>query len=256
MDHCHHATHSLEPIIDLFAIEGSGLIIAAFINGLAISLSHCMGMCGPFALMQLNLQLMPSPITQLTQTKKLRLALFMPYYLGKGVTYCFLTSLLYYVSDQLTETPAFHIVTGSIVLISGLFFATEALTRITSSHFKMKIGAFVYLTRWLTKLTNRFNLNTFKRNGLVAGVLLGFIPCGPLYATLTSIAMLSPSWHIALLAAGSFAIATIPGLFLTAYLGSYCISKWKRYFSWTYTFIMLLNASLLLKYAWRLLASN
>ena len=73
MSHCHGSGHNhnlITPMLDILGFEGSGLVMAAFITGLAISLTHCIGMCGPFALMQLNLRLMNITAGQMSQRQR------------------------------------------------------------------------------------------------------------------------------------------------------------------------------------------
>jgi len=251
MSHCHHTGHSLVPMLDLLGIEGSGLVIAAFMTGLVISLTHCIGMCGPFALMQLNLKLMPLPASQLTQMKKLKLAIFMPYYLGKGVTYCLLTTLLYMASYGVMQTEGYHIIASCILLTTALFFLWEGLSQIMPM--RLEIPLFKRLAQILERSVKHLKLQASGFGSFLTGVILGFIPCGALYASLTSIAALSLNWGVAIASATAFAIATIPGLFLTAYLGEYCMSKWRKHFTKLYALMMLLNALLLLRYSWKLI---
>lgn len=251
MSHCHHAKHSFVPMLDLLGLEGSGLVMAAFMTGLVISLTHCIGMCGPFALIQLNLRLMPLPTKQLSQMKKLRLALFMPYYLGKGATYCLLTTLIYMISFGVTQSNNYHIIIGAILLITALFFIREAVVQFIPIN--LGIPALRYFPATLDKLVKRLKLQPSGWGGFLTGVILGFIPCGALYASLTSIATLSVNLGVALAATMAFALATIPGLFLVAYLGELCMSRWRKRFTWLYAAMMLINAALLLRYGWKLL---
>lgn len=246
MSHCHHHNHNLYNILDLFGIEGSGLVVSVFLTGLAISLSHCIGMCGPFALMQLNLRLMPLRKEELSQGKKFRLALFMPYYLGKGLTYCVLMSVLYYTSHLLTNTFWFRQVALLFIFLTACFFLKEAWVQV----FPQFIRPFFTLPRKIEQIIMRFKP---AESGLYTGLVLGLIPCGALYAILASIVALSANWFVALAATMMFALATIPGLFISAYLGEYCMNKSRKYFSWLYAIMMLVNAGLLLHYMSKLI---
>lgn len=249
MSHCHgsgHNHHLITPMLDIMGLEGSGLVIAAFITGLAISLTHCIGMCGPFALMQLNLRLMSIPADKISQKTKMKFAIFMPYYFGKTLTYCFIASVLYFFPFGVVKGGYYNIITIILLGSAALFFLIEGVSQFVNFNLYGNLGNKLAFS--LSSFLKAINLKSRNLSGFVSGIILGFIPCGALYAALTSIAGLSSSLSIVIASSIGFGIATIPGLFLVAYLGDYFTSKLRKKLKWIYGLIMLINGFLIIKY--------
>ena len=61
---CHHSHESQNVFVqyildsDILGISGISIICAMFIYGIIGSFTHCIGMCGPIALGQMNMRLM------------------------------------------------------------------------------------------------------------------------------------------------------------------------------------------------------
>lgn len=252
MSHCHGSGHNhnlITPMLDILGFEGSGLVMAAFITGLAISLTHCIGMCGPFALMQLNLRLMNITAGQMSQKTKMKFAIFMPYYFGKAMTYCLIASALYFFPFGVIKGAHYNIITVALLGIAALFFLIEGVSQFINLNLYGNIGNKFAFS--LSKVLKAANLKSPNLSGFLSGVILGFVPCGALYAALTSIAGFSNSLSVVIASSIGFGIATIPGLFIVAYLGDYCTSKLRAKLKWIYGGIMLINAFLVAKYTFK-----
>lgn len=247
MHNCHHSDHyDIAYITSILGIDGNSIILAAFIAGLIISFTHCIGMCGPFALMQLNSRLCFIPNKDLSEKRKITKALLMPYYLGKAISYCCLTYLFFKVSRDINKVENFKELISSLLFIMALFLINLSLPDL------FKISWFNSKVNKLSSLFSIFlkDLNySFGIKGIFTGFVLGFIPCGALYSSLISISVLSSNLLVAILSTIAFAIATIPGLFLVSYMGSYYLAKYKKKLSWLYNIIMLFNAFILFRYA-------
>ena len=64
-----------------------GLLASLFLAGLAVSASHCAGMCGPFVLAQVGTRLAAMPLQRATLLTRLSGMALLPYHLGRATTY-------------------------------------------------------------------------------------------------------------------------------------------------------------------------
>lgn len=207
------------------AVADGPVIAAGFVTGLIGSLTHCAGMCGPIVAAQ-SLELAASetvtPSSILAESwQRLRRATLLPYQAGRSTTYMALGALvatpvgLSSFWKWLDWLPPFL-----LVLTSAMFFATAA----------RQLG----LWRPLAVLANRLGnwpsrllpgrlgpvdsvlhiaapllRNPVGIRGYLLGVMLGFLPCGLLYAALFMAAS-TGSPLAAAFAMLAFALGTFP----------------------------------------------
>jgi sulfite exporter TauE/SafE len=245
---CEHEAPKL--IFDMcFGTDGYWLIASIFITGLVFSFTHCIGMCGPIATAQLSARLLALEGNNMSQKQRIKLALLLPYYLGKGITYIFLAILSYLIAENVAENQYTKGVAIFLITVAGIFFLGNGLQLWWNpSLLKSLTRPITRLSSNIAKLVSFSHENTYGFKGFFLGAMLGFIPCGILYSIMIMIASFSSNLLIAILSAVAFAIATIPGLFIVSYFGSYIIAKWRSAFAIVNSFIMLFNAYLMFSY--------
>ena len=123
---CHHSHESQNVFVqylldsDILGISGISIICAMLVYGIIGSFTHCVGMCGPIALGQMNMRLMHLKKDQLNNFNKFSCALSLPYYLGKAITYGILALLAKYLSNSFSDSIIFKNIAGVILIFSAL----------------------------------------------------------------------------------------------------------------------------------------
>jgi sulfite exporter TauE/SafE len=201
------------PILD------SSLIIKLFVLGIASSFSHCIGMCGPIALGQTYKSL---------SLGRLKAAFSWEYYLGKALTYSFLTMLFLSFGKVLPKTPWLVFCKNILLIILILFYVIAGLQALMPS--KRKKSSF--------KLKLK-HARVYQR--LLSGIILGFIPCGLVYSVILTISIAAKGYFEAFVAAMVFGLSTFPGLFVL----SYCGTIKRKFFDILYVITILWNINFL-----------
>lgn len=243
MHHCHHEI--VEPISSsLFGIEGLGIVVTLFMTGLIGSFTHCIGMCGPFAVAQTSMRLMNIPNTKLTQKSRLDASALFPYYIGKTLTYCALLTIAYFISENFKESGYYRFLALFFLVSTAFIFLGIAVNK-SFNLFKIP-----YLEKFLSNKIKLTDTRGFR--GIAMGMILGLIPCGLVYASIVIAISGAHNYFISLIAMFSFGIATIPGLFIVSYFGQYILVRFKKLLDYAFFIIMTLNALFLLGYALKL----
>ncbi len=185
-------------------------LVAIFLIGLATGFSHCIGMCGPFVLTY-TLKLSENSIV----VKPTFWQQFYPHLLynsGRLLTYVFLGQLFGLLGQTLGTVVAFKSFQGGLIIFAGLVMV---LMGIQMSGFLPKtqrdtfwgVGKFTSIVQ---SMLNRVNPN----NVFGLGVVLGFLPCGVLYAAFAKAAATQTIWGggLTMLA---FGLGTFPAMILT-----------------------------------------
>lgn len=181
------------------------MLYSAFLFGLISSL-HCIGMCGPIAMML--------PVDRNNPTKKASQILI--YHLGRITAYAtigFVFGLLgkgfYLAGIQQRLSIFIGIMIIFIVLIPVKLF----------SKYNFSKPIFKIISNIKTALGNQFKNKSYK-SIFTIGLLNGFLPCGMVYVALFgAIAMQSPvygSFYMIL-----FGLGTIPLMSLVIYMNSF-----------------------------------
>ncbi len=244
MHNCHHDLAA--PISTaLFGIEGLGVITTLFLTGLVGSFTHCIGMCGPFALAQTSMRLMNISPKKLSQKARFDASALFPYYFGKTITYCILLTIAYFISANFRDTQVYRYLALFFLISAAVLFIKIAINK---SFNLIKIS-------YLEKLfSNKINLtNTRGIKGLLAGMTLGLIPCGLVYGSIVAALSATDNVLISLFAMFAFGIATVPGLYVVSYFGQFILTKYSKFFNIAFSIIMTLNALFLLGYALKLI---
>lgn len=200
--------------------------------GLVGSAGHCAGMCGPFVLAQAGAR---------RRFGRLAGGALLPYHLGRATTYVALGTLLAAPFgllsrlDQLRWIPA-----AMLVAAAGLFvfqaFRGWSFSGGTPGFLRYAGGLFAKPLGW---------------RGYVLGILLGFLPCGLLYAALGAAAATADPVAAAAGMLG-FVLGTLPMLVAIGLLGHGAAAQWRDLARKAMPLIAAVNAVVLLAMAWRI----
>ena len=162
---CHHSHESKNVFVqyildsDILGISGISVIFALFIYGVIGSFTHCIGMCGPIALGQMNIRLMHLKKEQLNNLNKLNCALSLPYYFGKAITYGILALLTKYLSTSFSDSIIFKNIAGIILIISALICLKISVIKIV----KIKRISYFYAISKYFKFLENYIINIIKK---------------------------------------------------------------------------------------------
>lgn len=231
-----------------------GLIFGLLLAGLAGSPLHCGPMCGGFVLGQVADQMTAIPAGRMCEWRRISAGALLPYHAGRIVTYAALGGVAGLGGSYLGRLP--WVPTVLLGVASALFAAlawrrwfTPATT--TRSAFRPRglqptrntgPTARLALTRFVPRVRN-----------LPLGLLLGFLPCGFLYAALTAAAA-SQDPVTAVLGMAAFGLGTAPALVGIGIVGQAAGQRWRATLESITPFILVANAALLALLAIRGLA--
>ena len=186
------------------------MIWSAFILGLFGSW-HCIGMCGPIALM------IPGA------KGKNRLFAILLYHGGKILAYVAIGSMLGLVTVFITSFKIQAIITISAgILIALLAFIPAILNYIERKGYHF-FSPFIRIKNQLAKALNKNKIEY----GFYIGFLNGFIPCGMVYlAAIGSLAQ--PSLVDGMIFMAFFGIGTMPFMSVLIFASSYFQDRFKK----------------------------
>jgi sulfite exporter TauE/SafE len=190
------------------------LYLLYFSTGVTIGFGHCIGMCGPIVVsFSLNLKEKRIFVPQLL------------YHLGRIITYAILGGLVAAAGSLTMITANIDAIqkgvmmfTGALIMLMGLAMAGWVpLGKIFGDHF----GPAGAISKGFGRLLKVQSSLVY----LPLGLLLGLLPCGPVYTALLGAAragMDTGSTHQGVLAGmglmAAFGLGTVPALFLVAKL--------------------------------------
>lgn len=186
---------------------------------------HCAFMCGPFVTSQVSNTLSQDKKADFSEFTRLKGALLLPYHFGRMTTYILLGVIISAVAGGVSLF--WQEVSSWLLLFAGMMIILSILPR-SKNLIPLKFNTF---TNILSKITLPLMQNPTGKNGYLLGVLLGFLPCGMLYAALSAAAATVHPGYGAL-AMLAFAVGTIPALFAVGLVSSLAVSafKTKMYF--------------------------
>ncbi len=230
---------------------GLALLGAVLLAGLVGGASHCVGMCGPFVVAQVAARLESVPAARMTELHRLTGAALLPYHLGRLTTYAGLGAVAGAIGGSISMIPGFGWVSAAWLLLAAAMFVVYGLSGAGAlGSADGGEGSWAYaVSRGARPL---FAQPTGLR-GYVLGLMLGFLPCGLLYAALAVAAGAGGPWGGGVTMA-AFALGTVPGLFLTGFAGHLAAGRWRRAARTLTPVLMAANAGVLGLAAWRLIA--
>lgn len=181
------------------------MLLTAFFFGL-ISSFHCIGMCGPIAMML--------PVDRENQAKKVSQIVI--YHIGRltayasiGLVFGLLGRGLYLAGFQQKLSIFVGVAMILVILIPERFLA----------HYNFSKPVFRFISKIKTSLGKQFKNKTYKSLFSI-GVLNGFLPCGMVYVALFgAIAMQSESFGVLYMIL--FGLGTVPMMSSVIYLNSF-----------------------------------
>lgn len=203
----------MEVITRFLAMCGHGLMAAAatplgvpaalLLAGLAGSLVHCVGMCGPFVLGQVMVDVERPVGRRYGEWHRLTGALLAPYHLGRFTTYTGLGAVAGGATAVFASMEIFSWLSATLLVGAAGLLAAQA--------FGMALNVTSPATKLLSRLAGPLSAShtVVARYGL--GVVLGFLPCGLLYAALAAAAG-TGSVMAGAFAMSCFALGTVPAL--------------------------------------------
>jgi sulfite exporter TauE/SafE len=232
-------------------VGGLALLAAMLLAGLVGGGTHCIGMCGPFVLAQTTARLESISASQMSEFHRLAGAALIPYHLGRATTYIALGAMAGAAGQTIRSIPGLDWIAAGWLIFAALMFLAYAI--FGSGLFR---GAAAKESRWgrmLGNLTRPMFAHPTGMRGYALGMMLGFLPCGLLYAAL-AVAAGSGGPGGGAMAMAAFVIGTVPGLVATGFAGHLAAGRWKRLAALAAPVLMVVNAFMLAYVAWRLVA--
>ena len=203
------------------------LILSLISLGFFGGFTHCVGMCGPFVLTQVSNRLQKTSLESFSEFQRVKNLALLPYHLGRISTYALIGFFCSLLTKNIQEFVGFKIFSAAFLLLAAVIFLNlffdgklqllGKIPRKIGLRFKSKFleSAASFFSK---KISSLFQ-NPQGLKGYFLGVILGFIPCGLLYAAFLIAGAIA---HPILAAIGMifFGLSTFPSLFLTACGGS------------------------------------
>jgi sulfite exporter TauE/SafE len=223
-----------------------GVILGLLLAGLAGSPMHCVPMCGGFVLGQVSDRMAQMPMARLCEWRRLNTGMLLPYHLGRMTTYAGLGAIAGAAGQFLGSFPWMGRLSGFLLLLGACMFLAQALRRL-APHLARSLPALDHVppgwNRLLGQLTRRIDRSA-ATGGYLLGVVLGFLPCGFLYAALATAAGSGSAWSGGL-GMMAFALGTVPGLIVIGVAGQIAGRRWQAGVARLAPAVMLLNAAVL-----------
>jgi uncharacterized protein len=212
------------------------LPLGLFLAGAAGSTMHCVPMCGGFVLGQVADSMARLPAARMCEWQRIGRGALLPYHLGRLTTYAVLGAVGAAASSRL---PWFNLVSSGLLLLGAALFLAH-VARILPGLDRAPAG----WSRIVARLAKRAS------GGYPLGIVLGFLPCGFLYAAL-AITAASGSPLLGALGMLAFGLGIAPTLIAVGIAGMAAGRRWQRGVATAAPVVMLLNAALLTALALR-----
>jgi uncharacterized protein len=228
------------------AIGHGPLLLSMFLAGLVGSASHCAPMCGPFVLAQTGETMARLPVGS-GELRRLAGAALLPYHAGRGITYILLAVLLSLPLQLMARLPELRWIPAIALLFGALLFLLLGFRGLRGSLESGFLGT-GFGSR-LGKIARPLFAKPWGWRGIGLGMVLGFLPCGLLYAAIGAAAATSDPLAAAMSMA-AFTLGTFPILWLVGYLGGWAQRRWNTLARPVLPAIALINAIVLGGMAW------
>lgn len=239
--------HDFHPGSALAALCGSNdplalisILVSLLAAGFIGSFAHCATMCGPFVLMQVARGDMTGPTL-----RRSTVALLPFYHFGRLSTYTGLGALAGGLGGSLIALTELRWIIAIPLAAAAMMFLLQALKSaapmiaLPSLAIGSRMGAVV--ARAAGPLLRPPPLAFGGLRGVALGLVLGFLPCGFLYAALTAAAATGTMLGGAV-AMAAFGIGTVPALVLVGALGNSITQRWRPLAAAALPVIFLVNA--------------
>jgi hypothetical protein len=224
------------------------LLMTLFVAGLTGSVTHCVGMCGPFVLSQTATLLDDKPLRQVSALTRLRGAALIPYHLGRMTTYIALGLLATEFSAAFRRMSWFGDLSAALLFVAGVFFLMSAFPALRLAAPNL---SGIVPPRFSAALRRLF-ANPRGARGYFLGLALGLLPCGLVYAAILSVAA---SGQLLTAAIGMivFALGTVPSLVAVGVGGHIAFHRFPSGLRYVFPALMIINSLALFVMAGELL---
>ncbi len=231
-------------------VAGLALVAAMLLAGTVGGFTHCVGMCGPFVLAQTTARLESVPASDMREFHRLAGAALAPYHLGRASTYVALGALAGMAGQGVRAIPGLDWVAAGWLVVAAIMFLAYAnfgSGLLRGSDGEGRLG------RFLADTARPLFARPVGLRGYALGLMLGFLPCGLLYAAL-AVAAGSGGAFGGATAMAAFVLGTMPGLIVVGFTGHVAAGRWRRIAAVVAPVLMVVNAAMLGFAAWRLVA--
>jgi len=232
-------------------VTGLALVAAMLLAGLVGGATHCAGMCGPFVLAQTTARLELVPASRMSEWHRLAGAALAPYHLGRATTYVALGAMVGMAGQTVRAIPGLDWIAAGWLIVAALIFLGYAV--FGSRLFRAAAGSESPWGRLVGDLARPLFERPTGLRGYALGMMLGFLPCGLLYAAL-AVAAGSGGAFGGATAMAAFALGTAPGLVAVGLFGHVAAGRWRRAAAIVAPALTVVNAGMLAFAAWRLVA--
>jgi hypothetical protein len=181
--------------------------------GFSVGFGHCIGMCHPFVLYVSG---------RFVGEKKGYSALFVPhikYNLGRIITYSFLGLIAGFAGDIMQVVGRLMGIQKGAAIVAGIFLVLYGVLSFIGYNFMNK------LEHKLAGGTLFSRLKKFQpKSALATGLVLGFLPCGPLYGMIIASAS-TASASRGFLSMFLYGLGTSVAMMATSVFGNYLMSR-------------------------------
>ena len=232
-------------------LGGRMLILNMFVLGLTSSFSHCIAMCGSIAMSQAAARIISDLNGQHDKNfKKVLCCIAWEYYLGKALTYMFLTCIMMWFGYIFKNSIIFKVVKNCVLLFAIFYFIISLIQtsyRIFNKKLIIpKVGFLQPISGLKLKLFQSETKDKKLISRLIIGLCLGLIPCGMVYSAVITIVNNTENLFLGSISALAFGLGTFPGLFILSYFGNLFFYRFKRLFDIAYFLTILWNTKILL----------
>ncbi len=235
------------------AVEHGALLTSLFVAGLFGSISHCIGMCGPFVLGQVVARLEATPAARLYEFRRLTGAALAPYHLGRMTTYGLLGAGAGAAAGSIGDLAGLRWLSAGLLALAALLFVGYAIPKLGLPGFGAGSTVESLWSRTIGRRIRPLFGAPIGWRGYLLGVSLGFLPCGLLYGAIAAAAS-SGSAVAGGMMMVAFALGTIPALIGVGIAGHVTGNRWQSASARITPVLLVLNAGLLGYMAWRMVA--
>jgi len=218
----------------------NNLLITLFLAGLVGGFTHCAGMCGPFVSSQVVNKFDSLPIEDANILQRLKGSALIPYHLGRMTTYVILGVIAAILSRQIIGSPIERWVAVVLLTIAGGVFIASAMPYFKGALKIFRGNIIIKLAEKIGRIAKPLMSNPTGLKGYGLGVMLGFIPCGLIFAALMVVATTSDPISAAM-GMILFTIGTIPSLLLVGFGSQFAFRRWPQTIRKFASIVMLFN---------------
>jgi sulfite exporter TauE/SafE len=212
-------------------------VLALFLAGLAGSLVHCIGMCGPFVFAQVAADADKATSRAYGEWRRLTGAALAPYHLGRLTTYTTLGAIAGGATALFASTAGFAALSGAMLVLAAMLMLMQALG--------LTLGTRSPLAGLVARLAAPLSMSRGPAARYALGLALGLLPCGLLYGALAAAAGMGSAPRGALVMA-AFALGTVPAMIAVGWIGLIVRRRLRGFVARVATPLLLGNALLML----------